>query len=68
MKECQNCGIPMLKNEDFGNNDPNNFLCRRCFKDKSIGVSEDDNKKQNITNAGFLSLDDVDIVNEDSGL
>lgn len=58
----------MLKNEDFGNNDPNNFLCRHCFKDKSIGVSEDDNKKQNITNAGFLSLDDVDIANEDSDL
>lgn len=68
MKECQNCGMPMLKNEDFGNNNPSNFLCCRCFTDKSISVSKDNNKKQDTANTGFLSLDDVDITDEDDHL
>lgn len=68
MRECQNCGTPMLKNEDFGNNDPSNFLCRHCFKDKSIDISKDNNKKQDIVNAGFLSIDNVDIADKDDQL
>lgn len=54
----------MLKNEDFGNNDPSNFLCHHCFKDKGIGVSENNNKKQGTASAGFLSLDNVDIADD----
>ena len=68
MKECQNCGIPMVKKEDFGDNNPSNFLCHHCFADKSIDVSRDNNKKQDTVNAGFLSLDDVDTINKDGGL
>lgn len=38
MKECKNCGMPLVKNEDFGNNDPKSALCKHCFCDKSVSI------------------------------
>ena len=36
--------MPMVKSDDFGNNDPKNVLCKHCFSDKSSVVPENAEK------------------------
>lgn len=66
MKECKNCGMPMIKKEDFGNNDPKSVLCRRCFSDKSINVEiakNNSTEETKITKLEDLSkLNDIDDI------
>lgn len=57
MKECKNCGMPMVKNEDFGNGDPKSALCKHCFSDKSI-ILEDSDKKSDDEN-GINGIEDL---------
>ncbi|MFA6096584.1 MAG: zinc ribbon domain-containing protein [Candidatus Paceibacterota bacterium] len=63
MKECQNCGMPMVKNEDFGNSDPKSVLCRLCFSDKSA----DEEKKARVPEKEIKIIELVDLDRLDSG-
>lgn len=35
-KNCESCGMPMSKPEDFGGQNPNNKYCRYCTDEKGI--------------------------------
>lgn len=66
MKECKNCGMPMVKKDDFGNNDPKSVLCKHCYCDKSIATQEraenaGDNKNEIISIEDLDKIDDIDI-------
>jgi hypothetical protein len=59
MKECKNCGKPMIKNTDFGNNDPKSVLCKFCFMDKgNMGEQISDNGTGN--EKTLPSINDLD--------
>lgn len=62
MKECKNCGMPMVKKNDFGNNDPKSVLCKHCFCDKSIEVQE---RADNVdANNEIISTEDLDKIDD----
>ena len=61
MKECHNCGMPMIKNEDFGNGDPKSVLCRHCLIEKKKDdpvISKEDADKRGTANK-LPSLQDM---------
>jgi DNA-directed RNA polymerase subunit M/transcription elongation factor TFIIS len=59
MKECQNCGRPMIKKEDFGNEDFKNSLCRYCFFDKNNNGREDFRKKESKSDSDSSAINNI---------
>jgi len=42
VNECESCGMPMEKDEDFGGNDPKNKYCKHCtFPDGELKPYEE---------------------------
>ncbi len=61
MKECENCGKPMIKDSDFGENNPKNVLCKFCYMDK--GNAGGQIFKKNDANEKTLpSINDLDHI------
>lgn len=63
MKECENCSKPMIKDSDFGDNNPKNVLCKFCFMDKGNLVKRTSgrNTENEKTLPSISDLDDIDL-------
>ena len=68
MKEelyCQSCGMPLIKEEEFGTNEDgskNETYCVYCYKDGAF--TEDCTMEEMIS----ISLDHLDELNKESGM